>query len=157
FPADLEVGNPVALAKVLMQLKAEGVNLEFPTARSIKMEFEVPRRRKAGPPSAELAHQHVNAVKGDYARFLRQLLQKHSFARDSIGVRPTDPRSAAPPKLPDNKGPAYERLAFSVSGQAARDQVWDMLREFYATPLLHQIYSLTLEQPPEKETKKDPK
>ena len=78
-----------------------------------------------------------------YGRFLFNLLMRSGFAPSTIKVTPAPADRKGGPILA-GKTPAYTKLSFTVQGQAGLDGVVRMVQDFYRTPLLHEVRSLTL-------------
>ena len=68
---------------------------------------------------------------------------RSGFSPSTIKVTPAPADRKGGPIL-SGKTPAYTKLSFTVQGQAALDGVVRMMQEFYHTPLLHEVRSLTL-------------
>jgi hypothetical protein len=98
---------------------------------------------KKGQPLEEIRKRHEEDVAGNYERFLSSLLMRSGFAPSTIKVTPAPADRKGGPIL-SGKTPAYTKLSFTVQGQAALDGVVRMMQEFYHTPLLHEVRSLTL-------------
>ncbi|HVS34886.1 MAG TPA: collagen-like protein [Gemmataceae bacterium] len=98
---------------------------------------------KSGHTPEEEEKLHEDAVQGDYARYLRELLEKSGFAANSITITPTPPENKGAPIL-SGKTPAYTRIVFTVKAPGKLDNVQRMMEDFYKTPLLHQIRDLKM-------------
>jgi hypothetical protein len=98
-------------------------------------------KKKPGSAPEELKRKHLATMQVEYESYLFGLLGDSGFRRDSIVVTAgrSDRRNAA-----KGKESPYERMVFAVAGKAPMDGVVRMLREFYRTPLLHQVRNLTL-------------
>ncbi|HBI43659.1 MAG TPA: hypothetical protein DDY78_12540 [Planctomycetales bacterium] len=103
---------------------------------------------KKGRPLEEIRKRHEENVAEQYERFLTELLTRSGFAPSTIKVTPTPADRKGAPKLSDKKTPAYTKLSFTVTGQAALDGVVRMVQDFYQKPLLHEVRSLTLAKGP---------
>src|SRR5262249_10240905 len=71
------------------------------------------------------------------------LLERNGFAVDSIKITPRQADLKSVPKLP-NKAPLLEPLTFTVSGRATLENIVQMLHDFHATNLLHNVRNLSL-------------
>jgi hypothetical protein len=91
----------------------------------------------------ERKDQHLRHLQIEYDLYLDGLLQKNGFLPNStiIAPRPVDRKSNP---ILAGKVPVYERMAFSVSGQATLKDVVRALEEFHRTPLLQQVRSVNL-------------
>jgi hypothetical protein len=98
---------------------------------------------KKGQPLEEIRKRHEENVAEQYERFLSNLLMRSGFAPSTIKVTPAPADRKGGPIL-SGKTPAYTKLSFTVQGQAGLDGVVRMVQDFYRTPLLHEVRSLTL-------------
>jgi hypothetical protein len=101
---------------------------------------------KKGQPLEEIRKRHEENVAVEYERFLSNLLMRSGFAPSTIKVTPAPADRKG--VILTGKTPAYTKLSFTVQGQAALDGVVRMVQDFYHTPLLHEVRSLTLAKGP---------
>jgi hypothetical protein len=102
---------------------------------------------KKGRPLEEVRKRHEESVEVSYERFLSNLLLRSGFAPGTIKVTPAPADRKGGPIL-SGKTPAYTKMSFGVVGQAGLDGVVRMVQDFYRTPLLHEVRSLTLTKAP---------
>jgi hypothetical protein len=102
-------------------------------------------KKKPGISPEEKKQRHLRQLQVAYDRYLSELLSKHGLREPIITPRQPDRRSSPVLKA---KEPVYERLAFGVSCKGKLDAVVAALKEFYTTPLLHQVRGLTLSLAP---------
>ena len=101
-----------------------------------------PELKKQGLSLDEQKRKHLADLRVAYVKYLRDLMEKAGFVRDSIKV---DVRAGGGvPAAVKGKEPPYEQLAFSAAGQGKMDNVVLMMREFHRTPLLHHVRSVKL-------------
>jgi hypothetical protein len=100
-------------------------------------------KKKPGINPEEKKKRHLSRLQVAYESYLSELLRKNGVSDAVITPRQPDRRSS--PALKP-KEPIYERLAFGVSGRGSMTAISRALKEFYTTPLLHQIRGLTLSQ-----------
>jgi hypothetical protein len=98
---------------------------------------------KDGRSLEEVRKRHEEDVEVSYGRFLFDLLMRSGFAPSTIKVTPVPADRKGGPIL-SGKTPAYTKMSFTVQGQAGLDGVVRMVQDFYRTPLLHEVRSLTL-------------
>ncbi len=103
------------------------------------------RLPKGKPPTEEQKRKHINHLQVEYDRYLSELLRKNRFRPDSIVVtsRPAEQRGGVGAR--SKQKPTSQPLVFSVVARGTLKNVTDMLKEFYATPLLHQVRNLNVD------------
>jgi hypothetical protein len=88
----------------------------------------------------------IDLARREYEKYLSALLRDSGFAGGSFSVVPKPSDSKTVPTIP-GKGPVYTRLAFTVMAHGNLSSLVLMLRDFYRSPLLHQIKSLSIRRP----------
>jgi len=89
---------------------------------------------------------HISRIQVDYEKYLYDLLRRNEFAASSINITSRPPENKSSPVL-GGKGPVYNRLTFTVQGQANFKGVVLMLNDFHRTSLLHQVRNLSILRP----------
>jgi hypothetical protein len=77
-----------------------------------------------------------------YEGFLNDLIKDSGHAPDALTIASQRPQEA--PKAVRGKKPAYIQLTYQVQGKTTLDLLVQFLEEFYKTPLLHHIKSMTI-------------
>ena len=98
---------------------------------------------KSGRSADEEKKRHDDNVQVAYQRLLNNLVVDSGFSPGSIKVSAAAADRKGGPIL-SGKTAAYTRMTFTVQAQGGLDSVQRMLEEFYRTPLLHQVRTLTL-------------
>ena len=116
-------------------------HLSLPDDKNLSQEI------KNGHTPEEAQKRHEDIVQVEYEQFLRDLVVSSGFSQNSIKVSAATDRKGGP--ILTGKTPAYTKMSFTVQGQAGFDSVVRMLEDFYHTPLLHEVRSLTLTSKPQ--------
>jgi hypothetical protein len=88
----------------------------------------------------------LDVAKREYGNYLSQLLLRSGFQGGTFTVTP-GPADKTSPTIGPKKQPIYTRLGYRISGPAKMESLVKLLEEFYRTGVLHQIKSLTIDQP----------
>lgn len=129
------------------ELKRENTEIEKIAQRDPRLSqwrvLSLPESKTRTP--EEMAR-HISGIQVDYEKYLFDLLRRNEFLASSINITSRPPENKSSPVLA-GKGPVYNRLTFTVQGQANFKGVVLMLNDFHRTSLLHQVRSLSILRP----------
>ena len=80
---------------------------------------------------------HINRVRVEYGNWLLALMEKYKFTQTKVTPRVQEVKVGS--SAQNKSAPPYTRVAFQVEGRGSYKEVLEMLTEFYATPLLHEV------------------
>jgi hypothetical protein len=101
---------------------------------------------KRGLSPDEIKKRHLTSVGVEYEQYLSKLLGDSGFESINVTPKPLTDNNAGTGPAARNAAP-YNRLAFTVQGQAPLESVVKMLEQFHRTNLLHQIKNITIQKP----------
>jgi hypothetical protein len=117
--------------------------ISLPEAKKIKLED----LKREGRTQEEVRRVHLGQLQVNYEAYLHNLLRRHSFNPATISVNPKPPDNKGVPTLAKGGAPIYNRFAFTVQGQTTLAHLVEMLEDFYRTPVLHEVRSLSILKP----------
>jgi hypothetical protein len=89
--------------------------------------------------------QNVTLARREYEQYLSNLLLHSGFASGSFALTPKPPDTRSSPVM-SGKKPIFTRLTFLVAGPARLENLVKFLVEFYRTPLMHEIKTLSIDR-----------